>query len=81
VLAKRFPANQVHAQFEVYAPYGSRLVDYAVEDGNGGYLLFEVKANGSRYTEVQRQKDDWIKNNLGWGTTVIRMTEKCPLGC
>jgi len=81
VLSKQYPTSQIHSQFEIHTPYGRRFVDHAVEDGNGGHRLFEVKANGSRYTKVQRQKDTWIKNNLGWDTTVIRMSQSCPIGC
>ena len=81
VLAAQYPTSQIQSQFEIWTPYGTRVVDYAVEDGSGGYRLFEVKANGSRYTKVQQQKDAWISQNLGWDTTVIRMSQSCPLGC
>ncbi|MCX4911992.1 RHS repeat-associated core domain-containing protein [Streptomyces sp. NBC_00687] len=81
VLAKRFPSSKVESQFEIWTPYGAREADYAVEDGAGGYHLYEVKSNTSKYTAIQRKKDAWISQNLGWQTTVVRFSQPCPVGC
>ncbi|MFJ1754566.1 polymorphic toxin-type HINT domain-containing protein [Kitasatospora sp. NPDC088134] len=81
ILTKWFPTSKIESQFPIWTPYGVREADYAVADGKGGYQLYEVKANGSRYTAIQRKKDAWIAQNLGWQTTVIRMSQPCPSGC
>jgi hypothetical protein len=80
ILANWFPGSHIESQFRIWTPYGWREADYAVRDG-GGWKLFEVKANKSRYTKTQRKKDTWIENNLGWKTTVVRMSQPCPVGC
>jgi hypothetical protein len=77
VLTKFYPTSRIESQFEIWTPYGYREADYAVDNGSGGYDLYEVKSNTSRYTKVQRKKDAWIANNLGWDTTVIRMSQPC----
>jgi RHS repeat-associated protein len=81
ILTKMYPTSTIESQFKIWTPYGYREADYALEDGAGGYQLYEVKANGSRYTAIQKKKDAWIAKNLGWETAVIRMNQPCPVGC
>jgi RHS repeat-associated protein len=83
-LSKMYPNRVMHSEtrdgpFLIHTPDGVRKVDIALEDGKGGYILFEVKVNKSNYTRAQRGKDKWIKDNLGWPTIVVRRSTKCPI--
>jgi RHS repeat-associated protein len=83
-LTRMYPNRMIHSEtrdgpFEIHTPHGVRQVDIALEDGKGGYILFEVKVNKSNYTRTQRRKDKWIQDNLGWPTIVVRRSTPCPI--
>jgi len=57
----------------IMTPHGMRFPDLEVLDQAGNVTRFiECKKGKSRYHESQRKKDQWIHQNMGIGTTVVR---------
>ncbi|TDO44048.1 intein/RHS repeat-associated protein [Kribbella sp. VKM Ac-2527] len=77
ILGKFYPGNKMQVQFNIWTPHGVRKVDIAGENSRGGFDLYEIKANGSNYPSRERVKDQWIEQELGWKTHVLRFDETC----
>jgi len=65
--------------FVFETPYGRREVDIAVRTSDNNLRLLEVKTGRSNYTRSQRRKDEWIKENFGFETSVLRRDTPCPI--
>ena len=80
MLGRFFPTSQIKSNVMIRTPFGRRFADLAVTDSRGRIRqLFEIKANGSRYTASQRLKDAYIAVRFRVPTTVLRFTVRCPV--
>jgi hypothetical protein len=70
-LVKKYGAKNVQVQKNIWTPHGDRRPDFIVKS-KGTVFNVEAKSGGSRYTTSQRQKDEWIRRNLGINTYVYR---------
>jgi hypothetical protein len=57
----------------INTPFGPRYPDITVRNKAGSIVgLIECKKGNSRYKSSQRAKDEWIRREYGWNTTVVR---------
>jgi RecB family endonuclease NucS len=54
-------------------PFGARFVDIVGSNADGDMVFIEVKLGGSRYSVLQQLKDEWLYEEWGIPTKLMRI--------
>lgn len=65
----------VEVEVSIMTPLGRRGVDIVVSKDGVTVGHIETKTGRSRYLTSQREKDEWIRANMGPATVVVRPGE------